>query len=273
METITTPVRKKRSTTPKSPVAPQLSRFLNNRTPKSAIDLMVACATLGENHWDTLLDKDTVELIASSPALEEKFLTTLCKQPGLPYAHFVMGAYLRHLEQSSLERLFSAESLKRRNHPASICLYGASFSSAGGQNLTKVFEQLLIHGLSADTITDRNLSDVARAASLGHKDLLKVLVPRLTHLPDDVIRAIFERSMHPIDSISILIDECAVPLSVFTNPKMLALAKREPRYYISARLSRQKRIPEILFKDDDSDDLFEPDRFLDEEILEDLQAA
>jgi hypothetical protein len=260
METTLTPVRKKRSGTPKSPVAPQLSRFFNTRSPKSAIDLMIACATIGENHWDTLLDKDTVDLIASAPELEEKFLAALCKQPGLPFAHCVMGSYLKHMNKDSIAKLFSTEALKKRNHPASVCLYGASFSSTSGQNLTKVFEQLLVHGLSADDITDRNISDVARAASLGHKDLLKILIPRLTTLPDEIIRAIFERSMHPIESISTLVDECGVPLTAFTTPKMLALAKREPRCYISARLSRQRRIPEAVFKDDDSDDLFEPDR-------------
>lgn len=265
MEATITPVRKKRSGTPKSPVASQLSRFFNSRSPKSAIDLMLACATIGENHWDTLLDKDTVDLIASSPELEEKFLSALCKQPGLPYAHFVMGCYLKHMDKNSLAKLFSTEALKKRNHPASVCLYGASFSSVSGQNLTKVFEQLLIHGLSADDITDRNISDVARAASLGHKDLLKILIPRLTTLPEDIIRAIFERSMHPIESISIMVDDCGVPLTAFTTPKMLAIAKRDPRCYISARLSRQKRIPEAIFKDDDSDDLFEPDRCITQE--------
>lgn len=271
MELASTPVRKKRSTTPKSPVAGQLSKFLNSKTPKTAIDLMLICATVGENHWDTLLTEDVVELISSASDLEEKFLTALCKQPGQPFAHLVIDAYLSKSKKESVNNFFSADSLKKRNHPASLCLYGASFSSANGQNLTKVFEVLVKHGLCVDTIVSRNISDIERAASLGHRALLKIVTPHLTSFPEEVIRSILLRSMHPIESISILVDECGVSLSNFSSPKMLSIAKQDARCYISARLSRLSRIPEAELKEDEGADdyLFDIDKANSQEIFED----
>lgn len=264
------PVRKKRSTTPKSPVAGQLSKFLNSPTPKTAIDLMLICATVGENHWDTLLTQDVVQMIAGSPEIEEKFLTALCKQPGQPFAHSVMDAYLRNSSPQRVSEFLSTDSLKRRNHPATLCLYGASFSSVNGQNLTKVFEVLIKHGLCVDTVVTRNISDIERAASLGHRALLKIVAPHLTRFPEEVVRSILLKSMHPIESISILIDECGVSISNFCSPKMLSIAKQDARCYINARLSRMKRIPESELREDEiSDDyLFEIDKLHAQEIVE-----
>lgn len=261
MESTTTPARKKRASTRKSPVASQLSRYNSQKTPKAAVDLMLACANVGENCWDTVMTGDVAASIAAMPALEEKFLQSLCKQPGLPYSAEVMGAYLRNLSDADKKRLLGTEAILRRTHPFNTCIYGASFSSEGGQNLTRVLEQAISHGLCVETLVARNMTEIERAASLGHRNLLKLIAPRLRVFPEEVIRYVLQRGMHPIDSISMLVDECGVPLSSFATTKLLSVAKEDPRCYISGRLSREKPIPEIELKDEDStEELFVPDR-------------
>jgi hypothetical protein len=208
-----------------------------------------------------MMTPPTAQLIASQSEIEEKFLQNLCKQPGLPYAAEVIGAYLANLTESDRARLLCSEALLRRTHPAITCFYGASFSSESGQNLTRVLEQMIKYGLCVETLVERNISELERAASLGHRNLLKIVTPCLKVFPEDVIRFVISRGMHPIDSISMLVDECGVPLTAFASPKLLAAAKEDPRCYISGRLSREKPIPEVEFKDEDStDELFEPDR-------------
>jgi hypothetical protein len=252
MELKTVIPAKKRSGNPKSPTAGQLARYLNTKTSKAAVDLMIMCAVVGDNYWETLLDYETVQKISETPDLEDKFITALCKQPGQPFAHEVVNAYFKHISDEAKAIFFSEAALKRRSHPASLCMYGASFSSESGLNLTKVLAQLINHGLSADFIVNRNMADIERAASLGHRALLKIITPRLSIFPEEVIRSILTKSMHPIISISILVDECGVPLVAFSSQKMISIAKQEARCYINARLSRAKRIPEAEIKDDDS---------------------
>ena len=244
--------KKKRSGSLKSPTTAPLSRYLVSKTVKSLTDLLLVCATFGENHWDSLLDEKTVAEISEKPDTQEKFLTALCKQPGLPFSDQILDTYLSRLELNAKQRFFSSASLKRRNHPASLCLYGASFCSPGGKNLTKVLDVLIRHGLNVETVVNRNMSDIERAASLGHRELLRIITPHLNTFPEDVIRSIYTKSMHPIESICILIDECAVDINAFMNTKLLGLAKEETRYYVSARMTRQNRIPIQERKEEDS---------------------
>ena len=259
MSQIPTKTRKKRTGVPKSPVAPQLSRFRNHGTPKSAVDLMLACATTGEALWATELTPEVAAKIASMPALEEKFLNNLCRQPGLPHAGEVMGAYLQAVGPEGRDRLFAPAEIQRKNHFTTTCFYGASFSSASGHNLTKVVAHMLDNGLCAESLITRNIPELQRAASLGHKALLQLMIPRLSNFPEEVIRSVLQNSMHPIESISILVDECGLPMTTFCNPKFLAGAKATARCYISSRLSRMCRIPEMEAAEDDScDDLFTP---------------
>jgi hypothetical protein len=256
------PVHEKTATKPKASAGRisaenSLFKFLANKTPETAVSVLSACAASGDDCWISMLDRDMAIRISQNASLMSKLVMNLCKQPGMPYADIILDCFLSFLPVESVQALFSGPQIKKRSHPAVTCFYNASFPSPSGINLTQVLAILVKHGLPIETIALKNITDMERAASYGHRNFLVLVVPRLTGVPDEIIKAAMIKSIYPVTSISILVDDCKLPLSLFSQQRFLLLAKPEARSYINARLSRNDRIPEIVYSDNDmSDDIY-----------------
>lgn len=242
---------KQRATVGRMSAENSLLKFVSSQTPEAAVLVMLACAATGEECWVPLLDKEMAERIAANSILTHKLMTGLCKQPGLPYSYVIMETFLTYLNSDAIENIFSPAALKKRSNPAIVCFYNASFSSPSGHHLTKVLEILIRFGLPVEAVALKNIADLERAASFGHRDFLKIIIPELSVLPDEVIKSAMIKSMFPMNSISILVDECNISLKTLAQPRIMASAKPEARSYISARMTRMERIPETIFNEID----------------------
>lgn len=227
-------------------------KFLTNKSPEAAVNLLTACAATGEECWRTMVDAEMAEKLASDKSMFLKFINNMCKLPGSIYAGAILDEVLGLVPKTALDDLFTGPDLKKKSHPASTCFYNASFCSASGVLLTKVLEVLIKHGMPVASVAAKNIADLERAASFGHREFLKIVVPSLPSLHDDVIKAVMVKSMYPMVSISILVDECGIPLSLFASQRILSMAKPEARAYVNARLTRLERIPEMPYNDIDS---------------------
>jgi hypothetical protein len=228
--------------------------YMVEHTPSAAVMVAIQCARDGATHFRELFSAGLGWKLRTDETLEAEFLNVLCKEEGLAYAAPVVECYLDGLDEYDLKRLLTGNPLKKKGHPANACFYGASFTTGSGPHFLDVLDVLIEHGLDLNILSVRNCAELERAASLCHREFLRLVVPKIQSLPEEVVRCVLVKSMKPAESISILVDECGVPLERFLSPKLIAEAQPAARDYVHARAGRQERIPESV---PDSQGIFE----------------
>jgi hypothetical protein len=229
-----------------------LIHFTSTPSPEAAVAVMTVAAATGDSSWEGFVDTAMAADIARNSALCMKFLGSLSKQPPLPHAPHVLDKFLSLLDAQAVAAIFDETALRRRSHPAIACFYHASFASPSGIAITRVLQVYIKYGLPVASVVKKNICDLERATSFGHRSFLKVVIPLLQELPDEVVRSALCKSLCPMESISILVDDCSIPLQKLTTPRLLAMAKPEARCYLHARHTRQFPIPETVLADGDS---------------------
>jgi hypothetical protein len=225
---------------------PTLSQFVVKHAPRAAIEIAHACARTGEVHYGPLFDAGLAERLAADPDLEQAFLDPLCKDVEMIDAAPIVRSYFERIDVTRKMLLLTGPALKKKAHPANACFYGASFATGGGEGFLRTLSVLIDHGLDLETLSVRNSVELERAASVGHREFVELVVPRLLSVSDEVLRCVVTKSDRPAESISILVDGCRVPISRFLAPRIMQVARADAREYIHARLGREDRIAEAI---------------------------
>jgi hypothetical protein len=229
------------STEMKKPISPEIYdfvKFIVDRAGKSAVSIVNTCAMDDSPYWRVMFEMGMADAISEDIALENEFLSRMCEKPGLPHAHKLMDAYFQGMPADRKEKLFSVAGLKKRGHHFSVCFYGASFNTSCGTHLLQVLKVIMAHGVSLQTLIDRNCAEVERAALLGHTEFLKTITSTGAKIPDEVFKSIIQRGQsdgRDIEILSLLIDECGVDIDYLLGSKFIAEARPKTRSYLQAR--------------------------------------
>jgi hypothetical protein len=243
-----------------SPEINQFVKFIVDRAGKSAVSIVNTCAMDDSPYWRTMFEMGMADAISEDPDLEKEFLGRMCEKPGLPHSHKIVEAYFQGMPADRKEKLFSVNGLKKRGHYFSVCFYGASFKTTCGMHLLQVLKVIMAHGVSMQTLIDRNCSEVERAALLGHTEFLKTITSTGAKIPDDVIKAILQRGQsdgRDIEILSMLIDECNVGIDQLIASKFMEEARSPVKAFLQARRVRMGRIPESVNVDAEEEEMAE----------------
>ena len=225
---------------------PTLAQFAVQHAPRAAIAIAHACAKTGDVLYGPLFEAGLAQALLADAELESEFLDPLCKDDALIDAAPIVRSYLERMPAERRAALLTGSCLKKKAHPANNCFYGASFLNVGGEGFLRTLSVLIDHGLDLETLSVRNSPELERAASIGHREFLKLIVPRLASVSDDVLRCVVTKSTRPAESIAILLDDCGVAIGRFIAPRVMQVATAEAREYVHARLGREDRIVEMI---------------------------
>lgn len=225
--------------------AADLARFVVNRATKAALEAVCSCAVDGTPEWKVFFEEGLADAISEETELETEFFARLTER-GLPYTAQIIDAYLTGMRPERLKKLMDVAALKRKAHPANLAFYGATFKTPSGAYMLEVFKVFLKHGLNSDMVdivVNRCFDDMERACALAHEPFMMTVVPMITKLPDELVQSIVSRSGQAENVIAILVNKCGIPVSTFTDPKILAVAKPQVAEYIIAIDARSRREP------------------------------
>lgn len=221
-----------------------LAKFIVDRATVSALDIITSCAVDGCDRWRLFFEQGLAEAIAEENELELDFFHRLCGERGLPYSAQIMDAYLTLLPAARKVKLLEAASLKRKTHPVNLAFYGASFATPAGGYFLDIFDVFVKHGLTAervDIVATRCFLDLERACNLGNGAFMKRIIPMLTVIPEDLAKSIVSRSAQAENVIAHLVSECGIPVSVFSDQKILVMARPCVAEFIVALEARSHR--------------------------------
>lgn len=231
----------------------QFAKFAVDSATRCAVEMVTACAVDGRPFWEVLFEQGMADAISEDLQIESDFLGRLCSQPGLPFAAVIVKAYLEQMPEDRKAKLFNPAALKKKGHPFGACFYGASFMTPCGANLLAVLKVLIADGLSLQPLIERNYNEVERATALCNRPFLAAITAGGGVLDDDIIRAVMTRSGKQVEAVSMLIDDCHVPIEKLMLPKLMTAAKPETRAYLNARAVRERRVPECARDPEDDD--------------------
>lgn len=224
----------------------QVARFVVDRATQAALEVVTSCAVDGNPLWELFFEQGLADAISEDAELEAQFFERLCKTRGLPHSAPIVDAYLTSMPAERRNALMEAASLKRKAHPVNLAFYGASFNTAEGGYFLEVFKVFLKHGLTPekmDIIANRCFDELERACNLGNERFMRVVIPMLAKLPEELVQRIVSRSARAEEVIAVLTKHCSVPISVFTDPKVLVAARAPVAEYIIAVEARCRREP------------------------------
>lgn len=224
-----------------------LAKYIVDRATKSALDVVSTCAADGCQKWRLFFDAGLADAIAEDTETESDFFQRLCGKFGLPHSACIIDTYLSQLPSERVKKLFEISNLKRKAHPANMAFYGASFISVSGGYFLDILRVFVKHGLTPDRldiVASRCFPELERACNLGHMGFIRTIIPMLTHFPEELAQSIVSRSAQADNVIALLVNKCDVPISVFTDPKVMISAKPEVSLFITALDARSRREPE-----------------------------
>ena len=234
-------------------------RFFVDRATKASIEAVHSCAVDNSPIWKMLFEQGLSDAIAEESSYENMFFEKLCGGLGLPYSWAIIDGYLSTLSPVYLNK-FLSESLKRKSHPAAKAFIGATAETPAGAHFIKILDVFHKHGMCFDSIGARLYSELERAVCEGNKQFICSVIPKFNELPQELLFAIMTKSEAPEVVISILIEDCLIPVDFFTGPKILAESKDAARDYVVGLIARSaERQPEELAVALDDDVFFESD--------------
>lgn len=240
--------------------ASDVLRFFVDRATKASIEAVHSCAVDNSPVWKMLFEQGLSDAIAEELSYENMFFEKLCGGLGLPYSWAIIDGYLSTLSPVYLSK-FLSESLKRKSHPAAKAFIGATSATPAGAHFIKILDVFHKHGMCFDSIGTRLYSELERAVCEGNKQFICGVIPKFNALPQELLFAIMTKSEVPEVVISILIENCAIPVDSFTDSKILAESKDAARDYVVGLMARTaQREPEQLSIALDDDMFFDSGR-------------
>lgn len=233
------------------------AKFVVDNATRSALDVVSACAVDGAPYWELLFSQGLADAISEDQEFESEFFQRLCAKRGLPYSARIVDTYLQQMPDDRRKRFLDVAALKRKAHPINQVFYGASFMNPSGQYMLDVFKVFVKHGLTpekVDVVAARCFDDLERTCNLVHEDFMTTVVPMLTRFPEELAQRIVSRSAQAPRVISILVTQCGVSITTFSDPKIMVMARPDVQAYISAMEARLQREPARSYQAPAEDD-------------------
>ena len=236
-----------------SPTLPRAARdedlvsFLIERSPYGVLEAVISCALDDDPRGKQLLANGFASTVAHSPKLEQQFFDRLLVSQPLPYASSTIDAYLTGLLPAQLSTFFSAQTVAEKKHPARQALYGAAIPSKNGRVFLDVLAVFMRHGTQAaflEMFIKRGANDLVRAVAQGNKAFLTLMAPAIQKAPTSLFVSILELAEKSPDVIDLVVNTCAVPVTVFEDPRVLRHASLNLNGLVSAMAARATRQPE-----------------------------